>query len=143
MLTARDDKGAIREMVSLLVNDGHIKADSRERVIHNILARHAQCSTSIGEGVAIPHTQHCSVSRVVGAVGVCSDGIDFNSVDGQPVRLVFLLVAPSDRPREHLQALDKLSRELRDETFRRSIAESTSSEHILSILEEADNNCVT
>jgi PTS system fructose-specific IIA component/PTS system nitrogen regulatory IIA component len=76
----------------------------------------------------------------VGAVGVSRDGVDFNSLDGEKVQLVFLLVSPPDRPGDHLRALENISRQLRDDTFCRFLKQSKSAEDIIQLLEEADNN---
>ena len=60
-------------------------------------------STGIGRGVAVPHTKHPSVDRLIGTVGVSQEGIDFQSLDGEKVHLFFLLVSPPDRPGDHLR----------------------------------------
>ena len=97
-------------------------------------------STGIGRGVAVPHTKHPSVDKLVGTVGVSIDGVDFKSLDGEKVNLFFLLISPPDRPGDHLRALENISRQLRDDTFCRFLKQSKTAEDIWQLLEEADNN---
>jgi fructose-specific phosphotransferase system IIA component len=139
-IAADGKEGVIREMVEALQNAGRIEADNVEGIIAAIMKREELGSTGIGRGVAVPHTKHQSVGQLVGAVGVSRDGIDFNSLDGEKVNLVFLLVSPPDRPGDHLRALENISRQLRDDTFCRFLKQSKSAEDIVQLLEEADNN---
>ena len=99
-------------------------------------------STGIGRGVAVPHTKHPSVSRLVGTVAVSHSGVDFESLDGEPVQLFFLLVSPPDRPGDHLRALENISRQLRDETFCRQLKSAKGPIDIQHLLEEADSHGV-
>ena len=101
--------------------------------------RHS-ASRSAHRGIAVPHTKHPSVNKLVGTVGVSGDGVDFDSLDGERVQLFFLLVSPPDRPGDHLRALENISRQLRDETFCRFLKQSKNAEDIVQLLEEADNN---
>ena len=93
-------EAAIREMVESLRNAGYFKGVEPEDIVKAILKRENLGSTGIGRGVAIPHTKHTSVDRLVGTVAVSGQGIPFNSVDGEPVYLLVLLVSPQDRPGE-------------------------------------------
>lgn len=139
-LAASDKESTIAELVDSLVNAGNIKQADREDIIKAIMKREELGSTGIGRGVAVPHTKHPSVSKLVGTVGVSGDGVDFDSLDGEKVQLFFLLVSPPDRPGDHLRALENISRQLRDETFCRFLKQSKNSEDIMQLLEEADNN---
>jgi mannitol/fructose-specific phosphotransferase system IIA component (Ntr-type) len=105
-----------------------------------IMKREELGSTGIGRGVAVPHTKHPSVSRLVGTVGISGDGVDFNSLDGDKVQLFFLLVSPPDRPGDHLRALENISRQLRDDTFCKFLKQSKTVAEIQQLLDEADNN---
>jgi len=93
----------IAELVELLVR-AHKIAD-RQRALDALYAREAQGSTGIGSGVAIPHARDPEVEGVVLAVGVSSDGIEFDAVDGEPVHLVFLLLAAPDKPELNVETL--------------------------------------
>jgi PTS system nitrogen regulatory IIA component len=138
---AADEKpGVIREMVESLQRAGRIESENVEGIIAAIMKREELGSTGIGRGVAVPHTKHPSVNQLIGAVGVSRDGVDFNSLDGEKVQLVFLLVSPPDRPGDHLRALENISRQLRDDTFCRFLKQSKTAEDIVQLLEEADNN---
>jgi PTS system fructose-specific IIA component/PTS system nitrogen regulatory IIA component len=139
-LRADDKEGAIRELVAALVSAQAIKADEQENIVKAIMKREELGSTGIGRGVAVPHTKHASVEKLVGTVGVSATGVDFLSLDGEKVQLFFLLVSPPDRPGDHLRALENISRQLRDETFCRFLKQSKSPADIQLLLDEADNN---
>ena len=139
-LVATDKAGVIRELVASLVEHGQIKADEYESIFDAIMTREELGSTGIGRGVAVPHTKHVSVDQLIGTVGVSATGVDFQSLDGEKVQLVFLLVSPPDRPGDHLRALENISRQLHDETFCRFLKQSKSAADIQQVLEEADNN---
>jgi PTS system fructose-specific IIA component/PTS system nitrogen regulatory IIA component len=139
-LAASDKPSAIRELVQSLADAGSIKAADTEGIVAAIMKREELGSTGIGRGVAVPHTKHASVERLVGTVGVSSEGVDFNSLDGDKVQLFFLLVSPLDRPGDHLRALENISRQLRDDTFCRFLKQARTAHDIQNLLEEADNN---
>lgn len=139
-LMADDKESVIREMAEGLLRAGGIAAGELESIVKAILKREELGSTGIGRGVAVPHTKHPSVERLIGAVAVSHEGVDFNSLDGEKVQLVFLLVSPPDRPGDHLRALENISRQLRNDTFCRFLKQSKSSEDVMQLLEEADNN---
>jgi mannitol/fructose-specific phosphotransferase system IIA component (Ntr-type) len=132
--------GVIEELVESLVAAGQIERQDKESIIKAIMKREELGSTGIGRGVAVPHTKHPSVDRLVGTVGVSAEGVDFDSLDGEKVQLFFLLISPPDRPGDHLRALENISRQLRDDTFCRFLKQSKSAEDIQQLLEEADNN---
>lgn len=139
-LEADDKESVIREMAQALVDAGKIAIKDFDGIVQAILKREELGSTGIGRGVAVPHTKHPSVEQLVGTVGVSHDGIDFNSLDGEKVQLVFLLVSPPDRPGDHLRALENISRQLRDDMFCRFLKQAKTAEDISQLLEEADNN---
>lgn len=139
-LVSDDKASVIAELVKSLASAGAINPADADGIIAAIMKREELGSTGIGRGVAVPHTKHASVERLVGTVGVSSDGIDFNSLDGDKVKLFFLLISPPDRPGDHLRALENISRQLRDDTFCRFLKQAKSSEDIQHLLEEADNN---
>ena len=137
---AVDKQGVIREMVQSILDAGGIKKDEYEGIVKAIIKREELGSTGIGRGIAVPHTKHPSMKRLVGCVAVSGDGIDFDSLDCEKVQLFFLLVSPPDCPGEHLRALEHITRQLKDDTFCRFLKQSKTKEDILSLLEEADNN---
>jgi len=139
-LSSNNKVSVISELVDSLVRAGDISEADRDDIVKAIMKREDLGSTGIGRGIAVPHTKHPSVAKLVGTVGVSSQGVDFESLDGEKVQLFFLLVSPPDRPGDHLRALENISRQLRDETFCRFLKQSKSAEDIVQLLEEADNN---
>jgi PTS system fructose-specific IIA component/PTS system nitrogen regulatory IIA component len=139
-LGAGDKESVIRELVGALVTAGQLADAEQESIFKAIMKREELGSTGIGKGVAVPHTKHPSVDKLVGTVGVSGDGVDFDSLDGEKVQLFFLLISPPDRPGDHLRALENISRQLRDDTFCRFLKLAKSAEDIQALLEEADNN---
>lgn len=139
-ITADDKEGVIREMVQALLAANKIAESEYESIVKSVMKREELGSTGIGRGVAVPHTKHSSIDRLVGTVAVSSEGVDFASLDGEKVHLFFLLISPPDRPSDHLRALENVSRQLRDETFCRFLKQARSAEDILQLLDEADNN---
>ena len=139
-LEATDKEGVIREIVQALLDAGQVESDEFEGVVKAILKREELGSTGIGRGVAVPHTKHPSVDQLVGTVAISKDGVDFASLDGEPVHLLFLLISPPHRPGDHLRALENISRQLRNDTFCRFLKQSKNAPDIQQVLEEADNN---
>ena len=139
-LAADDKEAAIREIIDSLVEAGRVAEDNRDDIVAAVMKREELGSTGIGRGVAVPHTKHASVEKLVGTVAISEDGVDFDSLDGDKVQLFFLLISPPDRPGDHLRALESISRQLRDDTFCRFLKQSKTPADIQQLLEEADNN---
>ncbi len=139
-LKAQDKEGVIEELVEALVQSDGVKQGDRASIVDAVMKREELGSTGIGRGVAVPHTKHASVDRLIGTVGISRDGVDFNSLDGEKVNIFFLLVSPPDRPGDHLRALENISRQLRDDTFCRFLRQSRTVDEIKQLLDEADNN---
>jgi fructose-specific phosphotransferase system IIA component len=139
-LQATTKESVIKELVDGLVKAGRIGENDEKGIIAAVMKREELGSTGIGRGVAVPHTKHASVERLVGTVGVSRKGVDFSSLDGEEVQIFFLLVSPPDRPGDHLRALENISRKLRDDTFCRFLRQAKNVEDIRQLLEEADNN---
>jgi PTS system fructose-specific IIA component/PTS system nitrogen regulatory IIA component len=139
-LQADDKESVIREMTQALLDVGQIQGREFESIVKAILKREELGSTGIGRGVAVPHTKHPSVERLVGTVGVSNEGVDFQSLDGEKVHLLFLLISPPDRPGDHLRALENVSRQLRDDSFCKFLKSATTAEEIAQLLHEADCN---
>jgi PTS system fructose-specific IIA component/PTS system nitrogen regulatory IIA component len=139
-LEADEKKMVIRAMATSLVEAGKIQQDDFESIVEAILKREELGSTGIGRGVAVPHTKHPSIDKLIGTVAVSEEGVDFDSLDGEKVHLLFLLVSPPDRPGDHLRALENISRQLRDDSFCRFLKQSSKPDDVWQLLEEADNN---
>ncbi len=142
-LTSSDRNGAIRELVEVLATAGAIKQDSVESIIRSIITRErTRGTTGFGKGVAVPHVKVEGMSDIVASVGRSSRGIDFGSLDGQPVYTIFLIVSPADAPEEHLRAMDLVFRHLQQEQFRNFMRQSDEVEKIYDLLQEADEDAV-
>ena len=103
------------------------------------MTREALGSTAIGQGIAIPHAKYESVKKLVGCLGVSQDGINFDSLDGEPAYIFFLLVAPVDSAGPHLKALARISRLLKDKFIRESLKNATDETFILKIVHQEDD----
>ena len=139
-LEAEGKPEVIRQVVSALVSAGKIEEQEFDGIIEAILKREELGSTGIGRGVAVPHTKHSTVEKLFGTVAISPGGVDFESVDGEKVHLLLLLISPLDRPGDHLRALENISRQLRDDTFCRFLKQSTTPGDVWQLLEEADDN---
>ncbi len=138
-LTATSKEAVIRSMVESLRAAGQFRGADVEDIIRAILKRELLGSTGIGRGVAIPHTKHNSVEKLVGTVAVAPTGVAFESLDGEPVYIFVLLISPQDRPGDHLRALENVSRCLRDDAFVRSLRTATTREEISALLDRIDH----
>lgn len=139
-LAADDKEAVISELVGQLIAAGQIKESEQESIVKAIMKREELGSTGIGRGVAVPHTKHPSVDKLIGTVGVSAAGVDFQSLDGEKVQLFFLLISPPDRPGDHLRALENISRQLRDDTFCRFLKQAKTTADIQLLLNESDTN---
>ena len=136
-LKAQDKEGVIRELVDLLAGAGDI-AD-KEDLIKAILAREALGSTGIGQGIGIPHAKSQNVKELVAAFGLSKSGVDFDSLDGEPAYIFFLLLAPEESAGPHLKALARISRMLKDKYFRELLRKAKDESEILRIIQEEDS----
>ena len=139
-LTATTKEGVIREMVESLRRAGYFKSGEPEDIVKAVLKRELLGSTGIGRGVAIPHTKHNSAERLVGTVALSRPGVNFDSLDGEPVHVFVLLISPQDRPGDHLRALENVSRSLRDDGFVRQLRQAKTREEIWDLLQDADQS---
>lgn len=139
-LQVESKEAAIRAMVGSLKASGNIPPDDEEGIVAAIMKREELGSTGIGNGVAVPHTKHPSVDKLVATVAIAPSGVDFASLDGEAVYILFLLVSPPERPGDHLRGLENISRHLRNQNFCNFLKQAKSSEDVMDLLQEADNN---
>jgi len=137
-LKATGKEEAVREIVRSLHSAGQITEQDMDGVIRAILGREELGSTGIGLGVAVPHTRHPTVPRLVGTVALSRRGVDFAALDGDPVDIFFLLISPPNQPGDHLRALENISRHLKDERFVSFLRQAKTREAVIELLEEAD-----
>jgi PTS system nitrogen regulatory IIA component len=137
-LKGRDKKAVIQELVDLLIESGDLKPKMKDDVVKGLLNREALGSTGIGQGVAIPHAKCEYVKELVGAFGVSKEGINFDSLDGEPAHIFFLLLAPVESSGPHLKALARISKLLKDKYFRDSLKNAESEKVLYKIIKEED-----
>jgi PTS system nitrogen regulatory IIA component len=109
-----------------------------EKAVNVILEREKLGSTGIGDGVAIPHGKMKDIHNIVCAFGRSKDGVDFDAVDRKPVHIFFLLLAPEDSASLHLKMLSRISKILRDPSFRKRLVELTDAHDIYTNVVEED-----
>ena len=127
---------ALDQAVALMTKSGKINDEEAYR--SQVYAREEESTTGIGEGIAIPHGKCDAVSRPGLAAMVIKNGVDFDSLDGEPVTLLFLIAAPNTKDNVHLDVLSKLSVMLMDEEFTENLRNASSVEEFLRIIDQAD-----
>jgi fructose-specific phosphotransferase system IIA component len=134
--TKKDD--VIKEMVDLLISAGEIDKSTRAKVIDSLMERESLGSTAIGQGIAIPHAKTDSVGKLVGAFALSKKGVEFDSLDGEPVYIFFMLLAAQDSAGPHLKALARISRLFKDKYFRDSLRNSVDEKAIVKVISQED-----
>lgn len=132
----KDKKDALNQAIDLMVKSGKIQ--DREAYARLVFAREEESTTGVGEGIAIPHGKGAAVSRPGLAAMVIRDGVDFDSLDEEPVNLLFLIAAPDTKDNVHLDVLSKLSMMLMDEDFRGKLMNARTPKEFLEVIDEAD-----
>ena len=136
-LKAVSKKEAIEEMAALAAR--YDERLSLEPLLDVLLEREKLGSTGIGDGVAIPHGKVAGIDKVLAVFARCAEGIDFESMDNKKAYLFFLLVAPENSTGDHLKALAKISRLMKEPRFRMDLMEAKSREEILRAFSEEDS----
>lgn len=131
-----DKKAALDQMVELMDASGKLR--DKETYRQGVYAREQEGSTGIGEGIAIPHCKSDAVIKPGLAAMVVKDGVEFESLDGQPAHLFFLIAAPNTEDNVHLDVLSRLSVLLMDEDFTNKLRQATSVSEFKQIIEEAE-----
>lgn len=135
-LASRRKGDVLAEMARALAKaESHLDADALLGVLEE---REALQSTGIGEGVAIPHGKLPGLQRLIASFARSREGVDFESIDGQPTHLFFLLVVPEHSGGQHLKALARISRFFRDAAFRSRLQEAETVEDVYRAIEEED-----
>jgi len=138
-LTSRTKGDVLKELSDVVLSE---QTDYHPgEAVNVLLEREKLGSTGIGDGIAIPHGKLNIVDDLAISFGRSKEGIDFNAMDGKPVYLFFLLLAPENAAGQHLKMLAKLSRMLKDATFRKNLLEAPSKEEIYRIILEKDDTC--
>jgi PTS system nitrogen regulatory IIA component len=134
-LQARDKKGVLEELVVPVSVHTGIAARNLVRVL---MERERLGSTGIGGGIGIPHGKIESLADLVLGVGISRQGVDFESLDGRPTHIFFLLMTPENSAGLHLKVLARISRILKDETFKEKLLAATEADEIQAVIAEAD-----
>lgn len=135
-LASKTKAEVIEELVDLLVKAK--KITDKKNAIKTLLDREELGSTGIGQGVAIPHGKTETIKELVSAFGLSKQGIAFDALDGEPVNLFFLLLAPEGSAGAHLKALARISSLLKDKHFRKALMNATNKEEIIKIIKEEE-----
>ncbi len=130
--TTRD--AAITEIIQSLKDAGQFSDADVTDITAAVLRREQLGSTGIGHGVAIPHSRHRDVPNLVGTIALSQQGLAFDSIDGEPVHVLFLLISPDQQPGPHLRALDAVVQKTKDETLVSQLKASRSIEEIWALL---------
>ena len=135
-LRGETKENVLRELSEVIV--GIVPKLSADTLASILMERESMGSTGIGDGVAIPHGKVNGIDRLVAAFGRSRNGVQFQSLDGKPAHLFFLIMAPEFSAGMHLKALARISRLLKDERFRRSLLAAADADELRSILPEED-----
>ena len=135
-LQAADRWQAIDELINNLVATGKIKPEHREAITAVVRKRETSMSTGIGFGIGIPHASTDLIYEVVGALGRSKQGVDFNSLDNQPVHLVMLFLVPQGQFQKHLHTLANIAKMLHKSEFRQALEEAPDGDSMLQIIRD-------
>lgn len=136
-LNARDKESCIKELVQLLESAHGV--NTKGEILSKVLQRESMMSTGIGNGVAIPHGKTRLLDHLLAACGVSPQGMDFDSMDGEPAHLFILLVSPESLRGPHVKALANVSRLLKEESVRSALRNAATPEEFLATLREAES----
>jgi len=137
-LTAKSKNDVIDELVNMLFENGKLNDPKEYKA--QILKREEESSTGLEEGIAIPHAKTAAVKVPTVAIGISKDGVDFNSLDGEPSKLFFMIAAPANAKDSHIEVLSQLSTSLLDDDIREGILNAKSKEEIINILLKNEDN---
>ena len=140
-LQANNKNEVLAELVETLTQGG-LKLDP-QHVIDILLQREKLGSTGIGDGIAIPHGKISTLEELVVAFGRSREGVAFDSMDGKPVHLFFLLLAPENSSGQHLKALARISKMLKAGNFRKNLLDAKSKSDLYDIIIEQDEACLS
>lgn len=129
-------EAVLEELIAVLAREGAV-ADP-EAVLRAVLKREAELSTGIGGGVAIPHAKGEGIGGLAMAAGVAREPVEFGALDGKPVRIFFLLLAPESAAGAHVKALSRISRLVRRDDLRTRLENAASPEAFMQVVSEAE-----
>jgi PTS system nitrogen regulatory IIA component len=133
-LTSQNKPEVIRELVNILIDANII--DSAEEVVEAVRLREEKSSTGLEDGIAVPHAKTDKVKKLSMAIGISPQGIDFDSMDGKPSQLFFLLLAAHDQSGPHLEALAEIAKLAHSHAFCRMLINSKSAREVVELFNE-------
>jgi fructose-specific phosphotransferase system IIA component len=136
-MAATTKADAIAELVNLLAANGDVQ--DPKSVLASVLDREATRTTGIGNGLAIPHGKCNGTSQLTMAIGRPATPIDFQSIDGRPVTLIWLLTSPPDKTGPHIHALARISRLMTIDKFRQALAAATTPQELYDAIVQQEN----
>ena len=136
-MQAKTKNEAIGELVALLAKNNEIQ--DAKAVLDAVLERETTRTTGIGNGLAIPHGKCSGTNQLVMAIGKLDAPIDFQSIDGRPVSLIWLLTSPPDKTGPHIHALARISRLMTIDKFRLALAQAKTSQEIYDVIVQQEN----
>lgn len=134
-----DKRAVIHALVDTLVGLKRIEPRHSQTIVDEAYKREVVGSTGIGHGIAIPHCRTALVKEIICSFGHCGDGLDFDSLDGEPVHSVFLLVTPPDLKEQHLQLMKSFAGQIRKEHFCDFLQQVGSAQALHDLLVEFEN----
>lgn len=139
-LSSTDRNRVISELVTSLDKAGRLEKGNVEKISRAIIKRENEASTGLGKGVAVPHVINAAVKEPIAVFGLSTEGIDFKSLDEQPVYSVILLISPVNESKKHLEAMECIVSHLQKDQFRNFLQQADSIEYIKDLFIEADEN---
>ncbi|MDZ7317198.1 MAG: PTS sugar transporter subunit IIA [candidate division KSB1 bacterium] len=131
-LAGKEKYEIIEELIGLLDKAGRL--ENRDLALNAVVERERQMSTGMGDGIAIPHAKTDAVKELSIAFGITRHDVDFQAIDGKPVRLFFLLVGPTDQTALHLKMLSRISRLMHKKEFRDQLRTCMDAEEVLQVI---------
>jgi fructose-specific phosphotransferase system IIA component len=137
-LKGNTKEDVINELIDLFKNDPRV--EDIEKIRTAVLEREKVMSTGVGKGFAIPHGKSNAVKEIIGAFGKVTEGIDYDSLDGNPVHLIFLLVGRDNLISTHIKLLSRISRLMNKDDFRQRLIEANSAEEIVKMFNDEEEH---
>lgn len=135
-LAARERDDAVRELLEALVGAGQLPGGLLDGLLRAVVEREKLGSTAIGRGLAVPHARREELDRILLCFGYSGPGVAFNSLDGEPVHHIFLVVAPKGQADEYLSVMQRITRLVQNEDFRRFVAGARTAEEVVGLIKE-------
>jgi len=137
-LEVKNKEEVIEKMLDILIESKNIDKKYKARIKKALLARESLGSTGIGQSVAIPHTKDECVKKLVASCAISQQGVNYDALDGEPVHIFFMFLAPKGATGEHLKALARISRLVRNKFFRSSLLQCKTPKELIQIIKREE-----